>query len=637
MDTPSKGKALSRIEELRRKRAERNKNRRKPERNFMAKIDEITKPHMGDESAQKETISLKLDTYSLKEYFRHKKVNQVVKKNQSVQTEKFLEESIHSNPQVGKTREISSSVADKRANKTLMNVLGTFARRNSIKVKDDGLGGGNFGKLSRISLLSNKSANPFAALGKSQKLMQTSEIVGQEDHSQDNSFYSQDEDNMSVMSEEAFGKTKKRRKFRIKELSPEKALKVIKSQAFKEYFMESSRYLEKVLNVRRGNRFKQNKIINSPIEAELKLSPTPETKDWFVGDLQWNPFLPSVFLTTYFNKEDEDPSQFKTYKDILHIWNVNFTKRPEKELISYSKIQTAKFHPLANETIVVGFESGMVGLFDLRSSKEPVLKSKVTNEGHKSTVTCIDMMGSKNSNFLISASEDGRVCQWDINKLETPVTFFDLGRKQASSQKEESNFHSQIEPMSISHNPGESDMVYIGGIDSQIHQLSTQKLGLAHEKHACLKESYSGHRGPVNLICHNKMENHPNFQGLMLSGSFDWTIKLWNPKVDNSCRINFAYHSDELTGLSFNSLNPFMFASCDSSGLLCLNTLYGDVDEPMFKYNIEGPLFNAEWDNTGRILALTDDTGSIHLKRFRPDFFDFSNDKLKGLERIVKK
>lgn len=172
--------------------------------------------------------------------------------------------------------------------------------------------------------------------------------------------------------------------------------------------------------------------------------------------------MPSVFLTSYFNKEEEDPSQFKTYKDLLHIWNVNFTERPEKELFSFSKIQTVKFHPLANETIIAGFESGMVGLFDLRSSKEPVAKSTVSDKGHKSTVTAIDMIGSKNSNSMISASEDGRICQWDIAKLDNPTNFVDLASKSTGRKDEESNFHGQIEPMSIGHVSGETDFVYVG-------------------------------------------------------------------------------------------------------------------------------------------------------------------------------
>lgn len=459
----------SRIEELKRKREERRKQRKKPDKGFLTRIDEITKPRMGTEELPEATVSLKLDTYSLKEYFRHKKQNKVVKKNQAVQTDKELENEMMKRMSMVKKRHGSLSVTDRRQNKTIMNMLGNFARLNTIKTdtKDKGTGGGDArdsgnmvgGMLGRrLSLMKNKGSNPFMNAG----LFQTAEVK-EESESGHDSFYTDDENN-SVMSDDAFNKGKRGKGFKIRELSPERALKVIRSENFKEYFMESSRYLEKVLNVQRGNRFKKYAETESPIESEMYLKPTAETRDWFIGDLEWSPFLPSVFLTSYFNKEEEDPSQFKTYKDLVHIWNVNFTERPEKELFSFSKIQTVKFHPLANETIIAGFESGMVGLFDLRSSKEPVAKSRVSDKGHKSTVTAIDLVGNKNSNSMISASEDGRICQWDIAKLDHPLMHVDLASKSTGRKDEESNFHGQIEPMSIGHVPGETDFVYLGKI-----------------------------------------------------------------------------------------------------------------------------------------------------------------------------
>ena len=438
----------SRIEELKRKREERRKQRKRPEKSFLTRIDEITKPRMGKEELPEATVSLKLDTYSLKEYFRHKKQNKVVKKNQAVQTDKEMENAMIQRYSMVKRRHGSVSVTDRRQNKTIMSMLGNFARQNSIKPAEGGskdVGTGNMLKgmlAGKLSMPKNKD-NPFMMGG---GLYQTAEVQ-EEYQSGSGSFYS--EDNNSVMSDDLYNKTKKGKNFKIRELSPERALEVIRSENFKEYFMESSRYLEKVLNVQRGNRFKKYGNTASPIESEMYLKPTADTRDWFVGDLEWSPFLPSVFLTSYFNKEEEDPSQFKTYKDLVHIWNVNFTERPEKELFSFSKIQTVKFHPLANETIIAGFESGMVGLFDLRSSKEPVAKSKVSEKGHKSTVTAIDLVGNKNSNSMISASEDGRVCQWDIAKLDHPMVHVDLASKSSGRKDEESNFHGQIEPMSI--------------------------------------------------------------------------------------------------------------------------------------------------------------------------------------------
>lgn len=637
----SKPSARSRLEELkerRRKRREEMKERRKrPEKkDIISKLDEIVAPRMKSDTLAP-SMNLRLDTFSLKEYFRHRRKLRVTKKSQAVQTDKEFEE-VSLRKAITKmetVRHRKSTKKDDRKKKTIMGVIINFTR--SLSKRDDEISDSRSSfRHPRNSLarrLTNKSNNPFRLGQPNINNIKIDEE--EEDDFSVYSFYSDEEDARSVQSAD-LGR-RRRQRTGIREMSPEKALKVIKSKEFKEYFMESSRYLEKVLDLKKGLRFRKIYDRTSPIEAEITLGPAQKAKDWFVGDLQWSPFVPSVFLTSYFNKEEEDPSRFKDYVDLIHIWNVTFPSRPEKELVSSSKIQTVKFHPLASECILAGFESGMVGLFDLRASKEPVLKSKVHKNAHKSTITCLDLLGNKNSNFLITGSEDGRICQWDLAKLDSPTVHIDLGRKQFKKTDEDANFHYQIEPMSISHVHGESDFVYMGDIDTHVHQISTQKLGQPHERPHCLTESFTEHRGPVNVITHNRVENTPAFHGLMLTGSFDWNIKLWNPKSDNTSKMTYTYHSDEITDLSFSSENPYLFASCDSAGLLCLNTLYNDQEEPLFKTKLDFPLFNAKWDNSGKMLALSDDSGRIHLKRFRSGFFHYTQEKLSLLERILKK
>lgn len=225
----------SRIEELKRRRLERQLKRPKPEKNFLKKIDEITKPRMGEDAPPEATVSLKLDTYSLKEYFRHKKVNRVVKKNQAVQTDKELEHVMIQRYSMAKRRGGSVSMTDRRQNKTIMSMLGNFARQASISKNRESSNSGNLlgGMLGRKDM-----KNPFKMSG---ALYQTEE-VREESHS--GSFYSEEEG--SVNSDDAFDRNKKFKNLKFRELSPTKALNIIHSHQFKEYFMESSRYLEKV-------------------------------------------------------------------------------------------------------------------------------------------------------------------------------------------------------------------------------------------------------------------------------------------------------------------------------------------------------------------------------------------------------
>lgn len=45
---------------------------------------------------------------------------------------------------------------------------------------------------------------------------------------------------------------------------------------------------------------------------------------------------------------------------------------------------------------------------------------------------------------------------------------------------------------------------------------------------------YEDHNGPISSLSINYSPEHDFLNGLVLTSSFDWTVKLWNPsKPDN--------------------------------------------------------------------------------------------------------
>jgi hypothetical protein len=56
-------------------------------------------------------------------------------------------------------------------------------------------------------------------------------------------------------------------------------------------------------------------------------------------------------------------------------------------------------------------------------------------------------------------------------------------------------------------------------------------------------DQYESHSGPITSI---SLLNQPNsfMNGLLLTSSMDWSIKLWNPRLKNDCAFTFETAED---------------------------------------------------------------------------------------------
>jgi|JI9StandDraft_2_1071091.scaffolds.fasta_scaffold47547_2 dynein intermediate chain len=57
---------------------------------------------------------------------------------------------------------------------------------------------------------------------------------------------------------------------------------------------------------------------------------------------------------------------------------------------------------------------------------------------------------------------------------------------------------------------------------------------------------------------------------LMLSASFDWSIKLWYPKVRNDPILTLESAQEYIYDVQWSPVHPACFASCDGDGGLDL-------------------------------------------------------------------
>lgn len=67
----------------------------------------------------------------------------------------------------------------------------------------------------------------------------------------------------------------------------------------------------------------------------------------------------------------------------------------------------------------------------------------------------------------------------------------------------------------------------------------------------------------------------------MLSSSFDWSVKLWNPKLKDEYICSFESAEDYVYDVCWNRANPCIFSSVDGEGYIDLWDLSEDLEVPI--------------------------------------------------------
>lgn len=424
-----------------------------------------------------------------------------------------------------------------------------------------------------------------------------------------------------------------RNKFEVKDMKPEVQTKVLRSDKFTDYFFNASKFVEKVL-VKEDAPKRNGKIqSNNVIKEEYTISCPSTLKNMTISNLNWSYLVPEVFLSTYISKDEE--INVSTEPDKIYIWNVNFIERPEFELVSTQRVERAIFSPFSSELVIAGCQSGKISLYDLRAKKEPISKSSPSAESHRSSITGIEFVGGRNSNNLISISEEGRLCVWSLNNMDTPIRKIDLHPVVTQSKTEVDSFDFLIEPFALSSVLGDTSGAFIGAVDGSIYQCAVLSSSSNYQQAKTFLNVYKGHKSIVNCIHHNKANNiSSQLSGLMLSGSFDWSVKLWSTR-ENRLLYDFRNHQDPITDIHWNTVHPAMFSSADASGRVKIFNLLKNFDQPIHEFDTGNCVFNSKWDNTGEKLAISDNDGNVLVKHFHQVFFEYKQTDIKVFETSI--
>ena len=103
-------------------------------------------------------------------------------------------------------------------------------------------------------------------------------------------------------------------------------------------------------------------------------------------------------------------------------------KRPEISLKFHSEVTSAMFDPFShnNNIVVGGTHSGYVVIWDTRSGSKPVKRTSIATAGHSQPIYSLAVVGTAASHNIVSLSNDGHLCTWAMEMLNSPQSHIDL-------------------------------------------------------------------------------------------------------------------------------------------------------------------------------------------------------------------
>lgn len=201
---------------------------------------------------------------------------------------------------------------------------------------------------------------------------------------------------------------------------------------------------------------------------------------------------------------------------------------------------------------------------------------------------------------------DGRLCSWSLSMLVQPTETIELKKG-----------GKDICCMCIDFSEGENNSFMGGTEDGSLFQAQI------HGSKAGIVESYAGHTAPVTSVhwhpaeekSGTTMDDGLDCSNLLLSSSFDWSVKLWNPKSSNSPLYSFQVSSDDYSmDIDWHPQHPAIFGSAQADGVLNIWDISKDVEVPRVTQSVgHTALTRLKWSNDGCRLMTGDTKGVITM------------------------
>eukprot|EP00698_Gefionella_okellyi_P003532 TRINITY_DN13323_c0_g1_i1.p1 TRINITY_DN13323_c0_g1~~TRINITY_DN13323_c0_g1_i1.p1 ORF type:complete len:579 (+),score=119.82 TRINITY_DN13323_c0_g1_i1:41-1777(+) len=288
---------------------------------------------------------------------------------------------------------------------------------------------------------------------------------------------------------------------------------------------------------------------------------------------------------------------------IVCVWSTNVPARPEFTLECQSPVLSVLFNQYSPWLIVGGTYSGQIVVWDIRDRQLPVQRTPSTSEGHAHPVYSAIITGTTNAHSLVTASTDGRVCVWSMDRLHAPVESFQV----LSRAK---NRDISITTMAFAQE--EVNTFFVGSEDGGIYQASRSD---GKSKEVDVKDRFEGHHGPITSLSFHPSGGSIDHSDLFLSSSFDWSCKLWSGKPGAARPLySFEDASDYVLDVQWSPVHPALFAASDASGSVSVWNINENMEEPVHKTEPSTrAMVRCTWSRDGRHISAGDSAGHVTL------------------------
>ena len=435
--------------------------------------------------------------------------------------------------------------------------------------------------------------------------------------------------------------------------SKEEQQRVFEDEKFEKFFRYGTKYIENILfhkvdimsmvedekerklsekvTIIPDNTNPQSSFENEEATIIQKISPPTKIDSCLVADVVWNQSIPDLVMVNYCKKAKQE-DLYTPYPGKLLIWSANNNMRPEFVLNSKTRITRCQFNPHDPALVYGGLHNGSIATWDLRVNSHPVQMVHPSYDSHFTPIYGLEVTGNRNTYNILSMSSEGKICGWEPSNMNMPL--FQQSIPNPKKEKDNALDNGNQTTMSLCLPPGHFSKAFIGLLDGNIAQLNLGASEHSNNNHQYFgaSDSLSIHKGPVCSMSYlTNYSGRSNLtQGLILSSSFDWTIKLWGNTSIDRCLHTFTAHDSIVSDVQWNSMHAAKFISCGADGKMLIWNLLKSTTMPVFQHESAGvAITKAQWNVDGRHFAFGDSEGRITIMKQRKSANNYDDESEK--------
>jgi WD40 repeat protein len=387
---------------------------------------------------------------------------------------------------------------------------------------------------------------------------------------------------------------------------------------------EKLSYQEKILQ--KEIEFVQNKDDEPNIKPLFRFSGHKILNDgskYIVHTLDWNPYNKDLLAAGY-----GDPDIDSKKEGLLCFWTLKNPLHPERVIKTPRGITSCNFSNKNPYYIVASDYAGEIMIYDLRvNSSKPIADSTEIKEKHTDIVweaKWIEKPNDKNE-MIASISSDGKVKEWylkkglevsDLMRMKKNISFQDKSVSPFAKHHahkdgaKESLVFREANGLSFDFPKNDNTIYYIS-----LEECTMHRCRISYKDQ--YTDTYTGHQGPVYKVRCNPFE-----PTVLLSCSYDWTIKIWNSKIHNPLMTCHSMKTaSQVNDIEWSPFTSTIFGGVFDDGRIEIWDLARQNIEPILTYKssetqkLNVPIKSIKFSRSSQVVACGDADFDIDIFR----------------------